>query len=261
MNNKININELSLSFGNKNDELNVLNNITLGIYEKETLVVIGPSGCGKSTLLKLIGGLTLDAKITGNIKIDNNEPNNFKKDSKVGFAFQNSVLLRWRSVFENVALPLELKGDLTEKDKHKITETLKITGIADFKNAFQNELSGGMKQRVNLARAIVHNPELLLLDEPFGSLDELSRLELNFELRKIIKANSFTTILITHSLREAILLGDRIIILSHRPASVYKTFIPQLNREIKIGVETTVEFNQELKRLTDLFLELEYGKK
>lgn len=258
---KVNINNLSLSFGNKTNELKVLNNITLKISTAETLVILGPSGCGKSTLLKLIGGITLDADILGQITISDKHPIDFKKDGKVGFAFQNPVLLRWRNVFENVILPLELKGELTESDNSKTIETLKITGIEDFKNAYPNELSGGMKQRVNLARTIVHNPELLLLDEPFGSLDELSRLKLNFELREIIKTHSYTTILITHSLREAILLGDEIVILSHRPASVYKTFTPQLKREIKTGIETTIEFNQELKRLTDLFLELENGKK
>lgn len=250
-----------MSFGDKTNELKVLNNITLTISTAETLVILGPSGCGKSTLLKLIGGITLDADISGKITISDKHPIDFKKDGKVGFAFQNPVLLRWRNVFENVILPLELKGELTESDYSKTIETLKITGIEDFKNAYPNELSGGMKQRVNLARTIVHNPELLLLDEPFGSLDELSRLKLNFELREIIKTHSYTTILITHSLREAILLGDKIVILSHRPASVYKTFTPQLNREIKTGIETTIEFNQELKRLTDLFLELENGKK
>lgn len=258
---KVNIDDLSLSFGNKTNELKVLNNITLNISNAETLVILGPSGCGKSTLLKLIGGITLDADISGQITISDKHPIDFKKDGKVGFAFQNPVLLRWRNVFENVILPLELKGEITESDNSKTIDTLKITGIEDFKNAYPNELSGGMKQRVNLARTIVHNPELLLLDEPFGSLDELSRLKLNFELKEIIKTHSYTTILITHSLREAILLGDKIVILSHRPAFVYKTFTPNLNREIKTGIETTIEFNQELKRLTDLFLELEYDKK
>jgi len=186
-NDKVHINELSLSFGDKTNDLKVLNNITLNIPTSETLVILGPSGCGKSTLLKLIGGINLDAKISGIIKIDDKKPDDFKKDGKVGFAFQNPVMLRWRNVYENVILPLELKGILTEKDKIKTIETLKITGIEDFKNAFPNELSGGMKQRVNLARTIVHNPELLLLDEPFGSLDELSRLKLNYELREIIK--------------------------------------------------------------------------
>jgi len=259
-NDKVQINELSLSFVDKTNDLKVLKNITLNAFTSETLVILGPSGCGKSTLLKLIGGIRLDAKISGNIKIDDKKPDEFKRDGKIGFAFQNPVMLRWRNVFENVILPLELKGIITEKDRIKTLETLKITGIEDFKNAYPNELSGGMKQRVNLARTIVHNPELLLLDEPFGSLDELSRLKLNFELREIIKNDSFTTILITHSLREAILLGDRIVILSHRPASLYQTFIPHLKSEIKPGIETTLDFNLELKRLMDL-LELENGKK
>ncbi len=257
---KIQINNLSLSFGDKTNELRILDNINLRIYDSETLVILGPSGCGKSTLLKLIGGITLEAKTSGEVQINKKSPSIFKKDGKIGFAFQNPVLLRWRNVFENVILPLELKRFPTENDKIKTLDTLKITGIAEFRNAYPNELSGGMKQRVNLARTIVHNPELLLLDEPFASLDELSRLKLNFELREIIKTHNYTTILITHSLREAILLGDRIIVLTHRPARLYKVFIPQLNQRIKAGIETTTEFNYELKRLTDLFLELENDK-
>jgi NitT/TauT family transport system ATP-binding protein len=252
---------LSLKFGNNTNELEVLKDIDFDVHSTETVVILGPSGCGKSTLLKLIGGIALDAKVSGNIEIDSIKPESYKKDGKVGFAFQNPVLLRWRNVFENVILPLELKGTPTQNDNNKTLDALKITGIDEFKNAYPNELSGGMKQRVNLARTIVHNPELLLLDEPFGSLDELSRLKLNFELREIIRANSYTTILITHSLREAILLGNRVIILTHRPATLYKIFTPQLSQDIKPGVETTTEFNQELKRLTDLFIEIENGKK
>lgn len=257
----IDINNLSLSFGKKTNELQVLNNINLNVSKSETIVIIGPSGCGKSTLLKLIGGLNLNANISGTITINDKLPFDFKQKGRVGFAFQNPVLLRWRNVFENVLLPLELRETITYIEKELVINALTLTGIEDFRNAFPNELSGGMKQRVNLARTIVHNPELLLLDEPFGSLDELSRLKLNFELKEIIRSHSYTTILITHSLREALLLGDRILLLTHRPARLYNTFIPKLEGEVKAGIETSTSFNKELKHLTDIFSELEYDKK
>ncbi len=256
----ISIKNLSLSFGKKNKELLVLNDISLNICKNETLVILGPSGCGKSTLLKLIGGLKLEAMIKGTITINNQIPSDFKRNGNVGFAFQNPVLLRWRNVYENVLLPLELKEKEILNNKDLVYNALTLTGIVDFKNAYPNELSGGMKQRVNLARTIVHIPELLLLDEPFGSLDELSRLKLNMELKEIIKSHTYTSVLITHSLREALLLGDRIIILTHRPAQVYKTFIPSLREEVKSGIETSPDFNKELKRLTDIFSELEHDK-
>lgn len=257
-NNLIEIEQLSLAFKAGRDTLTVLNKISLNILNNETVVILGPSGCGKSTLLKLIGGLKLNAEISGAITIDGKSPDDFKKYGNVGFAFQNPVLLRWRNVFENVLLPLELKGTITSHEKNQVIDALSLTGIIDFQNSFPNELSGGMKQRVNLARAIVHNPKLLLLDEPFGSLDELSRLKLNFELRGIIKSNSYSSILITHSLREALLIGDTIIILSHRPANIHTIFENPIEEEILPGIETSTIFNRELKSLTDIFLELEH---
>lgn len=259
--NLIEIKNLTLAFNVDRNSLQVLNSISLNISNNETVVILGPSGCGKSTLLKLIGGLKLNAEISGTISIDGKSPYNFKKNGNVGFAFQNPVLLRWRNVFENVLLPLELKGNITSNEKNQVIDALSRTGIIDFQNSFPNELSGGMKQRVNLARTIVHNPKLLLLDEPFGSLDELSRLKLNYELRGIIKSNSYSTILITHSLREALLIGDTIIILTHRPASIHKVFSNPLTEDIVPGIETSANFNKELKSLTEIFLELEHHEK
>lgn len=257
----IEVSKLSLLFWKNNDSLKVLDNLSLTVDEHETIVIVGPSGCGKSTLLKLIGGLNVTAEISGSISIDGKNPRDFKNFGDVGFAFQNPVLLNWRTVLENVMLPLELKAPISSNEINMSLNALKLAGIEDFKNSFPKELSGGMKQRVNLARAIVHNPDLLLLDEPLGSLDELSRLKLNYELRSILKNHKFTTILVTHSLREALILGTKIIILSHRPARLYNVLTPNIGGEIVSGIETSTSFNKELKRLTEILFELEDEKK
>lgn len=254
---KISINNLSLSFNGKKENLNVLDNISLNIYDEETLVIIGPSGCGKTTLLKLIGGLDINANTKGHILISNKLPSKYKEGGKVGFAFQNPVLFKWRNVYENVMLPLEIQNNEIKTRENDVLEALSIMGIEDFKMVYPSELSGGMKQRVNLARTIVHKPKLLLLDEPFGSLDDLSRLKLNYELNKLIESNRYTTILITHSLREALILADRIIILSNRPAKIFEEFIPSLKKSKSMGYETSIEFNSELARLSKIFLQLD----
>jgi len=257
MKSKIRIEDLSLSFFHNSYELKVIDKISFEVFENETIAVLGPSGCGKSTLLKLIGGLNLDAIQSGNISIDQESPICYRKKGKTGFAFQNPVLLKWRNVFDNVMLPLELKNIDSENSNKKVYEVLRLTGLKEFAFVYPNELSGGMKQRVNLARTIVHDPDLLLLDEPFGSLDEISRLKLNFILRRLLRMRKYTAIMVTHSLREALLISDRIILLTNRPSNVFYQFKPKLKNEVYPGIETSIEFNIELERLTHYFLKLE----
>jgi len=254
-NSYININNLSLSFNTKDGHLKVLDDITLSIKRNEFVSILGPSGCGKTTLLKVIGGIEPShSDIEGEVIINNLSPKSFKEDGQVGFAFQNPVLLDWLTVANNVRLPLKLLS--IPNNETTINNSLTNVGMADFKNAYPSELSGGMKQRVNLARTLVHNPKLLLLDEPFGSLDEISRLQLNYELSSIVKSGDYTTLLVTHSLREALILSDRIIILSNRPGRVYEEYIPKQNGNKSIGYETSLAFNEELQVLTKKFLSI-----
>lgn len=256
MNNSyINIENLSLSFLNKEGKLDVLNDISLSIERNEFISILGPSGCGKTTLLKVIGGIEPNhSELKGTVTINNSSPKDFKANGQVGFAFQNPVLLEWLTVADNVKLPLKLLS--IPNTEETITKSLNTVGMADFRNAYPSELSGGMKQRVNMARTLVHNPKLLLLDEPFGSLDEVSRLQLNYELRKIVKSGDYTTLLVTHSLREALILSDRIFILSNRPGKVYDVYMPKKKEDKSIGYETSIKFNEELKALTDKFLDV-----
>jgi len=193
-----------------------LSEVDLQVREGEFIAVVGPSGCGKSTLLKLISGL-LPATM-GNVMVGGQLVSGPLRN--VGIVFQSPVLMKWRTVYENVALPLEVLGiDVTSRHEH-ILGLLKLAGIQDFANSYPKELSGGMQQRVSICRALVHDPGLLLLDEPFGALDAMTRNRMNIDLADIWARSRKTTILITHSVSEAVFLADRVVVMSARPGRV-----------------------------------------
>jgi len=196
--------------------LPVLDNLNLTISAGTFTAVVGPSGCGKSTLTRLVSGLMLPNE--GDVKIDGEVVHSPR--STVGMAFQNPVLLEWRSILENVMLPLEIiKNDLTKAQKiERAKKLLALVGLEGFEDKRPSELSGGMRQRASLCRALVHQPEILILDEPFGALDAFTREDLWQTMRDLGKQQSFTTMLITHDLRESVFLADQVIVLSGRPA-------------------------------------------
>ncbi len=198
----------------KFDELSVLSNINFEIGLGQTISILGPSGCGKTTLLKIIGGL--EKQSSGKI-IYNSE---FNVESS--FVFQEPVLLPWQTLEQNVALPLIIQNKHT--DKTTLNSLIELVGLNNFKKFFPSKLSGGMKHRTALARALITKPNLLLLDEPFSSLDEFNREILYNELSFILKKLKTTSILVTHNIREAIVLSDKIIILSNRPATIVHIF-------------------------------------
>ena len=198
------------------NSLNVLNDISLRIKEGEFVSVIGPSGCGKTTLLKILGGLLPPSH--GNITIKDSSLDIAIKRRDFGFVFQNPVLLPWRTVLQNIELPLEIIGDQTPSAESE--KLLELLGLKGFGKYYPKALSGGMKQRVAIARALVFNPDILLMDEPFGALDELTRERLNLELLKIWEQTHKTIIFITHSISEAVFLSNRVIVLSERPAKI-----------------------------------------
>lgn len=200
--------------------LPVLENINLQVNEGEFVSIIGPSGCGKTTLLKIIGGLREPTK--GQICIDGESVKIALQKRQFGFVFQDPVLLPWRNVVKNIELPLEIMG---EKISPKILKNLlKIVRLEGFENYYQNELSGGMKQRVSIARALAFTPPVLLMDEPFGALDEITRNHMNLELLRILgeEKTTSTVIFVTHSISEAVFLSDRVVVLSKRPAKIEK---------------------------------------
>jgi NitT/TauT family transport system ATP-binding protein len=214
----IDVQRVSHSF----EDLRVLQEITFSVARGEFVSFLGPSGCGKSTLLKILGGLIKPS--FGEVHIDGHVVNGSLRRGNMGFVFQRPVLLPWRTVRQNVELPLELLDHQTVGQRSP-SEVLRDLGIAEFENAMPKELSGGMQHRVALARALVFQPEILLMDEPFTGLDELLRERLDIEVLRLTEQLRQTVILVTHSVPEAVLLSDRVIVLSKRPARI-RAIIP-----------------------------------
>jgi NitT/TauT family transport system ATP-binding protein len=200
-------------------QCHVLDSISFHVRQGEFVSVVGPSGCGKTTLLKIIGGLAYPSE--GGVYVNGMSAITAREKGKIGFVFQSPVLLPWRNVLKNVELPLEITGS---KNPHEVSKRLlKIVGLDTFENSYPNELSGGMQQRVAIARALTSDPSLLLMDEPFGALDELTRDRMNLELLRIWKEEKTmisSVVFVTHSIPEAVFLSDRIIVMSERPASL-----------------------------------------
>lgn len=208
--------------------ISAIEDISLEVKKGEIVSIIGPSGCGKTTLLKTIAGLLKPTK--GYVNLNHEH---------ISIMFQKSVLLKWRTVKENIQLPFELEGK--KKDVDSIIE---LVGLKGFENSYPLELSGGMQQRTALARALITEPELLLMDEPFGSLDEIKRNELNLELLRIWKKLKTTIIFVTHSISEAVFLSDRVIILSERPGKVKEVVDIKLSRPRVLDIKESLEFQR-----------------
>ncbi len=213
--------------------LPVLSDLTLDCEEGGFVAVVGPSGCGKSTLTRLIAGLFMPDR--GEVRLHGERVAGPR--STVGMAFQNPVLLEWRSIIDNVVLPLEIvRNSLSgEQRRQRARELLALVGLAGFEDKRPSELSGGMRQRASLCRALAHRPEVLILDEPFGALDAFTREDLWQTMRALRKEETFTSLLITHDLRESIFLADRVVVLSGRPATT------QYVLEVEFGPERTLD--------------------
>jgi NitT/TauT family transport system ATP-binding protein len=242
----IRINKLSKEFKSKNNTLEVINDFSLTINKGEFISIVGPSGCGKTTLLKLISNLIQPS--SGEILFSK------KRKVKTSMVFQKPELLPWRTVYENISLPLELLNEINYEKK--VNDLIELVGLKGFGKSYPNELSGGMQQRVNLARAIVADPELLLMDEPFGALDEITRNNLNLELLKIWEKLKITILLVTHSLSEASFLSDNIVVLSEKPTSVKKIIEIKTPRPRTKAMRETTRVYEGLDDIFSLFEEL-----
>jgi len=207
----INLKNISKNF----KDLTVLKEVNFEIENREIISIIGPSGCGKTTLLKIINGLITPTN--GKIEINGIDSLNLKENKIIGNIFQNPVLLPWRTVYENVALPLEiLNKENKDKIKNKVLKIVEVVGLKEYIDFYPNQLSGGMMQRVAIARALVFNPKILLMDEPFSALDEITREKMNELILDIWKKKLVENIiLVTHSIEDAIYLSDRIFILKN----------------------------------------------
>jgi len=224
-----------------------LRDVNLTVNKGELVAVIGPSGCGKTTLLKLIGGLLEPSE--GSIHIDHLNAVEARKARKFGFVFQDPTLLPWRSVKANVQLPGEVFKD--DSVKNRTQELIDLVGLTGFEKALPHELSGGMQSRVAIARALTFNPDVLLMDEPFGDLDEITRDRMNFELLRVWHETGVTIVIVTHSIPEAVLLSDRVIVLSELPGNV-KEEIPIPLKRPRCG-ETRLQksFMEKVERLRE----------
>ena len=214
--NLIEIKGVKHAYSTKAGPLPVLDGLEVAVPEGTFCAVVGPSGCGKSTLTRLVAGLMKPDE--GEVWLHGERVRGPRKT--VGMAFQNPVLLEWRTILENVILPLEIVAPTMSRAKRveRAMELLEMVGLKGFENKRPSELSGGMRQRASLCRSIVHKPEVLIMDEPFGALDAFTREDLWQTMRELRAAEPFTAVLITHDLRESVFLGDQVIVLSGRPA-------------------------------------------
>jgi NitT/TauT family transport system ATP-binding protein len=203
-------------FPNGNGGLRALETISFSVYQQEFVCILGPSGSGKSTLLRILGGLL--APTAGGVLFEGQPLDGPQR--KTGFVFQKANLMPWRPVLENILLPLELAGIERTKARAQAQEMVELVGLQGFETTLPRDLSGGMAQRVAIARALAHDPELLLLDEPFGSLDALTRERMGSELLRIWQRRRKTVVMVTHSISEALFLADRVLVLSQRPGQL-----------------------------------------
>ena len=233
------------NFG-KNQELKVLRDITLNVNEKEFVSILGSSGSGKSTLLRLIGGLITPSQ--GNLFFKNQKI--IDPPDEMAVVFQDANLMPWRTVHQNITLPLEICGvsDKNEIQK-KVQHSIELVGLNGFEEAYPANLSGGMAQRVSLARALIQNPDMLLLDEPFGALDAITRERMGEELLRIWQKQKQTILMITHSIQEAVFLSDRIIVLSNIPAKIILDIKIEFPRPRTSDIRYTTEFGEYVKNI------------
>jgi NitT/TauT family transport system ATP-binding protein len=231
-------------------ETHAIERFDLAIHEGEFLTIVGPSGCGKSTLLRIVAGLHLAS--AGDVRVDGRIVD--RPQTNLGIVFQSPVLLDWRTALENVLVQVELRGLDPRAYKDRALRMLEQVGLKDFADRYPFELSGGMRQRVAIARALIHDAPLLLMDEPFGALDALTREQMRLDLEALWLATRKTVLFITHSIDEAVLLADRVVVMSPRPGKIECVMDIALSRPRGLEARRAQAFVEATERITEIFL-------
>lgn len=231
------------------EEIVALTDVNLTIKEHEFVSLVGPSGCGKSTLLRLVAGLLKPS--TGQVTINGDVVSEPRVDT--GLVFQQPTLLPWASIEDNLLFPLRmLQRPVTAAEREKAQDLLRLTGLEGFATRYPSELSGGMQQRAAICRSLVHDPDVLLMDEPFGALDALTREEMGIELVRLRERRPKTILFVTHSIAEAVLLSDRVVVMSPRPGRIREILEVPLSRDNRIGNEASHGFQDTAARIREL---------
>ncbi|MFZ4267329.1 ABC transporter ATP-binding protein [Streptomyces arboris] len=228
--------DVAVRFRSKKRDVTALSEVSLDVAPGEFVAIVGPSGCGKSTLLKLVAGLLTAS--SGEVLLGGERVTGPRHD--IGYVFQRAALLEWRSALRNILLQAEIRRMPAAQARGRADELIRMTGLTGFEDAYPHELSGGMQQRVALCRALLHEPPVLLMDEPFGALDALTREQMNTELNRIWRSTGTTVLLVTHSISEAVYLADRVVVMSPRPGTITEI--------IEVGLPAERDYSETLGR-------------
>lgn len=249
---EIEVKDLEVTFkGNHGDEVQALTGVNLNIYKGEFVSLLGPSGCGKTTLLRCVADLQEPTE--GTVRISGMTPKEIRLQQKFGFVFQQPVLFDWRTVKKNIELPLEIMYYSKEDRSKRAGEMLEMVGLKNFADHFPKQLSGGMQQRVNIARAFGLRPEILLMDEPFSALDEFTKEKLHEDLLRIWRQTNKTVLFVTHNIQEAVFLSDRVCVLSPHPGRLSAVVDIDLPRPRTLEMKETQHFNELVTKVRNSF--------
>ena len=249
---EISIKDLGMTFkDNSGNDVKALTGVNLDIYKGEFISLLGPSGCGKTTLLRMVADLLEPTE--GTVRISGMTPREIRLQRKFGFVFQSAVLFDWRTIEQNIELPLETMGFRKKERRARSKEMLEMVGLSAFAKHFPGQLSGGMQQRVNIARALSIEPEILLMDEPFSALDEFTKEKLHEDLLRIWRKTNKTVLFVTHNIQEAVFLSDRVCVLSPPPGRLSAVVDINLPRPRNLDMIESPEFTELVKKVRNSF--------